>query len=86
MATVCNHADTQSFIELWRAVNAFNLRHVTLKDLDACYEIESVCFTASEAASKTSLETRIKIFSEGFLVAECDGTVVGQLNSVLASD
>ncbi len=62
-------------------MNSCNIRHVTIKDLDACCTIESACFTASEAASKASLETRIKVFDDGFLVAEWNGTVVGQLNS-----
>ena len=62
-------------------MNSFNIRHVTLADLEACHHIESTCFLPSEAASRESIETRIKIFPEGFLVAEIGGKVVGQLNS-----
>ncbi len=62
-------------------MNALKIRHAAIDDLDACHQIESVCFLPSEAASKPSIETRIKIFSEGFLVAELDGTLVGQINS-----
>jgi ribosomal protein S18 acetylase RimI-like enzyme len=62
-------------------MNSLNIRHATIKDLDACDTIESASFAASEAASRVSLETRIKVFSDGFLVAELDGKVVGQVNS-----
>ena len=62
-------------------MNSLNIRYATRDDLDACHHIESACFLPSEAASRASIETRIKIFPEGFLVAEIDGKVVGQLNS-----
>ncbi|PID56341.1 GNAT family N-acetyltransferase [candidate division KSB3 bacterium] len=60
---------------------ALNIRYATLADLDACYEIESACFLPSEAASRAAIETRITTFPQGFLVAELNGNVVGQLNS-----
>ena len=67
--------------ELLSDMNTITIRHAEIKDLDACCEIESACFPPSEAASRASIETRIKIFSDGFLVAEQLGTIVGQLNS-----
>jgi len=57
------------------------VRQVEIGDLDACCQIESACFSPSEAASRASIETRIKIFPQGFMVAERDARVVGQINS-----
>jgi len=59
----------------------FTIRIVEPEDLTACHTIESRCFPPSEAAWTSSLETRITTYPEGFLVAECDGQVVGQVNS-----
>lgn len=68
-------------MELADAMNAQGIRQVRIGDLDACCQIESACFSPSEAASRASIEARIEIFSKGFLVAECDAKVVGQINS-----
>lgn len=57
------------------------IRNVTMDDLTACHTIEANCFPAAEAAWTTSLRTRIEEYHEGFLVAELDGRVVGQVNS-----
>lgn len=57
------------------------IRHVTMDDLTACHTIEANCFPAAEAAWTTSLRTRIEEYPEGFLVAELNGRVVGQVNS-----
>lgn len=57
------------------------IRTVTPEDLTACHTIEVNCFPAPEAAWTTSLRTRIEEYPEGFLVAELNGKVVGQVNS-----
>ena len=57
------------------------IRNVTMDDLTACHTIEANCFPAPEAAWTTSLRTRIEEYPEGFLVAELNGRVVGQVNS-----
>jgi ribosomal protein S18 acetylase RimI-like enzyme len=57
------------------------IRQVIGQDLDASYRVESQCFLPSEAASKEKIEKRIRIFPQGFLVAEFEGTVVGHVNS-----
>ena len=62
-------------------MTSLRIRHATIEDLEACDRIESACFLPSEAASKSSIETRITRFPEGFLVAELDGVLVGQINS-----
>lgn len=58
-----------------------NIRQVTLDDLNICHKIESTCFLPSEAAPRESIEKRISMFPEGFLVAEYEGNIVGQINS-----
>ncbi|WP_419787528.1 GNAT family N-acetyltransferase [Pseudodesulfovibrio sp.] len=57
------------------------IRMVDPDDLTACHTIESLSFPASEAAQASSLEKRITNYPEGFLVAEMDGRVIGQVNS-----
>lgn len=56
------------------------IRHVTEHDLDACYAIESVCYT-SDAASREKIQKRIQMYPEGFLVAESNGQIMGMINS-----
>ena len=56
------------------------IRHVTKHDLDACYDVESVCYT-SDAATRENIQKRIQMFPEGFLVAESNGNIVGMINS-----
>ncbi len=56
------------------------IRHVTERDVDACYAIESVCYT-SDAATTEKIQKRIEVFPEGFLVAELNGQIVGMINS-----
>lgn len=42
------------------------IRTVSLEDLDAVTSIEEICFPKAEAATKESLEYRIKTFPESF--------------------
>jgi len=62
-------------------MDALRIRQVQIDDLDACCQIEAACFSPTEAASRASVATRIKIFPQGFRVAERGGQVVGQINS-----
>jgi len=56
------------------------IRHVTENDLDACYAVESACYT-SDAATREKIQKRIELFPEGFLVAESKGRIIGIINS-----
>ena len=56
------------------------IRHVVAGDLDACFTIESTCYT-TDAATREKIEKRIAIFPAGFLVAETNGLVAGMVNS-----
>jgi ribosomal protein S18 acetylase RimI-like enzyme len=60
------------------------IRQVTEQDLEACYRLESRCFPPDEAASRENIEKRIKLFPQGFFVAESNGTIVGLVNSGLS--
>jgi ribosomal protein S18 acetylase RimI-like enzyme len=62
-------------------MNDFIIRSVSKYDLEACVHVESSCFAPSEAASKESIEQRIEIYPDGFLVAVQNENVVGMINS-----
>ncbi len=59
----------------------YTLRMVEPNDLTACHTIEARCFPPAEAAWTTSLRNRIDAYPEGFIVAEYQGQVIGQVNS-----
>ncbi|MBU3191966.1 GNAT family N-acetyltransferase [Clostridium bowmanii] len=56
------------------------IRQASIKDLDAVTEVEMDCFPEAEAATKVSLELRIKTFPESFFVAELNGEIIGFVN------
>jgi len=62
-------------------VKNLNIRTVTIYDLDACYAVESCCFSPAEAASRENIKTRINLFPQGFFVAELNSTIVGHVNA-----
>jgi len=56
------------------------IRQACIKDLDSITEVEARCFPEAEAATRISLEQRIKTFSESFFVAEIDQKIIGFVN------
>lgn len=56
------------------------VRHVRELDLDACFQIESNCYT-SDGATRERIQKRIQLFPEGFLIAELNGRIIGMINS-----
>ena len=62
------------------------IRRVTAEDLDSVAVAESRCFPEAEAASRTSLEQRIKTFPESFFVAEIDGKIIGFINGCITNE
>jgi len=56
------------------------IRQACVEDLDAVTKVEASCFPEAEAATRISLEQRIKTFSENFFVAEIDGEIIGFIN------
>lgn len=57
-----------------------HIRNVKEQDLDACFVVERRCFLPAEAASQEKIEKRIRLFPQGFLVAELDKQIVGFIN------
>lgn len=57
------------------AEEAVLFRHVRPSDAEACALVENACFTPAEAASLNSIQTRIREWSQGFLVAEAQGSL-----------
>ena len=63
-----------------------NIRYARLDDLDNVVEIESICFPPAEAATRESLEERLKGYGESFLVGELDGKPVGFVNGSVINE
>lgn len=59
------------------------IRQAALKDSEAIAMIESICFPAEEAASKTVIIRRLETFPTSFFVAEVNGKIVGFINGAI---
>lgn len=62
------------------------IRKATKEDLAAVAEVEARCFPEAEAASKASLEKRIKAFTESFFVAIIDEKIIGFINGCITNE
>lgn len=56
------------------------IRHATKQDVYAISEMERVCFSVSEAASKERFEQRIQTFPDHFWIMEINGDMVAVIN------
>lgn len=56
------------------------IRNVRNGDLSMLLEIEMLCFSKEEAATKEAFEKRIELIPDSFFVAEEDGKIVGLVN------
>ena len=61
------------------------IRTASIEDLNEIPEVEAKCFPEAEAASKKSLEQRIKAFPESFFVAEAEGKIIGFINGCITN-
>ncbi len=57
------------------------LRQAEPRDAARCYAIESSAYEGDEAATADKIALRIAQYPAGFLVLECDGVLVGFINS-----
>ncbi len=57
------------------------IRTAEEKDTHRCFQIESLCFEPSEAASLHKIQIRQQQYPDGFLIAEYNGSVIGMINS-----
>lgn len=61
-------------------MNEVLIRTVIKEDINACSQIEALCFEPSEAASYEKIRCRQQQYPIGFLVAELEGNVIGFIN------
>lgn len=61
-------------------------RNARPEDAARCFEIETTAYEGDEAATLEKIAKRIELYSEGFLVLEVDGDVVGFINSGCAHE
>ncbi|KMT22486.1 GNAT family N-acetyltransferase [Clostridium cylindrosporum] len=59
------------------------IRNVCIEDLEGVVELEASCFPKEEAATRESLEERIKAFPESFFVGEVDGKIIALVNGAI---
>ncbi len=62
------------------------IRKVTINDLEAVAKVETECFPEAEAATKLTLEQRIKTFPDCFFVAEINGEIIGFINGCVTNE
>lgn len=62
------------------------IRQASIDDLDSVAEVEKICFPEAEAATRESLEQRIKTFSESFFVVETEGKIIGFINGCVTNE
>lgn len=62
-------------------MDGLHIRNVTEQDLEGCYVVETRCFLPAEVASREKVEKRIRLFPQGFLVAELNNRIIGFINS-----
>jgi ribosomal protein S18 acetylase RimI-like enzyme len=56
------------------------IRKALIGDLDAIAKVEASCFPEAEAATRASLEQRIKTFPDRFFIAETNEELIGFIN------
>lgn len=59
------------------------IREANINDLERISKIEKICFSNAEAATKSSIEERIRAFKESFLVAEINNEIIGFINGAV---
>ena len=60
------------------------IRHATLDDLDILDKVEQECFPLAEAASRKSLEGRLKVYPDYFWLLEDEGELVSFVNGLVS--
>ncbi|MDE7423006.1 MAG: GNAT family N-acetyltransferase [Lachnospiraceae bacterium] len=61
----------------------YQIRHALLSDLDAVAELESLCFSKADGATRESFEERLKVFPDHFWLLEKDGILVSMVNGMV---
>ena len=59
------------------------IRNATLQDLDAVAALEAACFPPAEAATRWSLEERLKVFGQHFLLLTQGEELIGFINGMV---
>lgn len=61
----------------------YNIRHASLSDLDAVTELEGLCFSRADGATRESFEKRLQVFPDHFWLLEIDGVFVSLVNGMV---
>ncbi len=63
----------------------YQIRLASIKDLDRISELESICFSKADGASRKNFEDRLKIFPNHFWLLEVDGRLVSLVNGMTSN-
>ncbi len=61
----------------------YTIRHASLSDLDAVAELERLCFSREDGATRESFEKRLKVFPAHFWLLEVEGVLVSMVNGMV---
>lgn len=61
------------------------IREANENDIEAVAKLEALCFPAAEAATRESLEQRIRMFPHSFLVMEEHHEIIGMINGCITN-
>lgn len=62
------------------------IRTATADDLEELYQIERVCFSQNEAATRAQLSERLKIYPNHFILLIKDDKIVSFINGFITND
>lgn len=60
----------------------YTIRHASLSDIDAVSELERLCFSKEDGATRESFEKRLLVFPEHFWLLEVEGVLVSMVNGM----
>lgn len=62
----------------------YTIRHASLLDLDAVTELEKLCFSKEDGATRENFEKRLMVFPEHFWLLEAEGALISMVNGMVS--
>lgn len=65
-------------------IDRYIIRHASLSDLEAVTQLEELCFSKADGATRESFEKRLHVFPEHFWLLESEGTLISMINGMVS--